>query len=59
MASDRSDRLWMGNLRSVAKALEHVAPASTVVIAQDAAAVAAQTVWFSRAGRDARLHRRI
>ena len=30
----------MGNLRSVAKALEHVAPRQQVVIAQDAATVA-------------------
>lgn len=31
----------MGNLRSVAKALEHVAPASTVIVTSDAAAIAA------------------
>ncbi len=47
----------MGNLRSVAKAIEHVAPKATVTITSDAAMIrAADRVVFPGPGRDAGLH---
>ena len=49
----------MGNLRSVSKALEHVAGGKPVVVTADPAVVAAAAgAWFSWSGRDAGLHAR-
>ena len=47
----------MGNLRSVAKALEHVAPGAEVAVTADPEAIrAADRVVVPGPGRDARLH---
>ena len=49
----------MGNLRSVAKALAHVAPERAIVVTADPAAIRARRPRrASRPGRDARLHAR-